>query len=185
MKAALTPRNLGIDALENRFGVSMDYARHILSVAPGVLDRLALLIPVIRYRRVLPAAVTHFVQMGAALAEDCGPCVQIGVNEALRAGVDPAHLRLALEGREDDLPEELRDALCFGRAVAERRADLTDLRDRLRARWGEAGVIEASLAVATAQLYPVLKRGMGFARSVGEYGVTVDPARGAGAAAVA
>lgn len=183
MKATLTRRS--IEAMEARFGVPMDYARHMLRVAPGALHRLALLLPIARYRKAAPPHVLHFVRLGVTLAEDCGPCAQISVNEALRDGVEPAWLREALEGRLAELPEELGEALRFGRAVVNADPELDALRDALRTRYGDEGVVELALAAATTQLYPLLKRGMGFARSDAAFGLTVDPARAPRAATVA
>ena len=40
-----------------------------------------------------------------------------------------------------------------------------ELRDQIRAAWGEQGLIELAFTVATARFYPGLKRGLGFAHT--------------------
>lgn len=166
----------GVQRMEERLGVELDYLREMGRVAPGALARMGLLFPLASYGRTVPAPVLHLARLGATLAEDCGPCVQIAVNMGREDGVPSSVLGDALHGRMEALAPELRDALAFGRSVADRDPGADLLRERLRDRYGDAGVVELALAVAAAQFYPVLKRGMGFARSCSLEGIRVEAA---------
>src|SRR5215472_17544119 len=46
-----------------------------------------------KYRRDIPVAAYCAAGLVAAMAEDCGPCTQLGIDMAQREGVDPAVLR--------------------------------------------------------------------------------------------
>ena len=163
-----------IRATERRLGVELPYMREMARVAPELLDRLGAFSGLADHAQHAPDDVRHLAALGATQAQDCGACVQIGVNLALAAGVDPDVLRAAI-GEESpvETSEAQDEALAFGRAVALQDPAADDLRERLRARWGDAVVVELAWAVAVAQFYPVLKRGMGFAEACSVYGPTV------------
>jgi AhpD family alkylhydroperoxidase len=102
--------------------------------------------------------------MAAAMVEDCGPCVQIHVNLALKDGVSADVLRALAARRLDQAPADAALGFAYGEAVAQGvMAD--EVRDRIRAKWGEKGLIELAFTIATARFYPALKRGMGYAHA--------------------
>jgi len=127
------------------------------------------------YAKHTTADIRHLAALGATRAQDCGACVQIGVNLARGDGVEAEVLRAAL-GRDSSTPlaEAQRDALHFGRAVTLQERGAADLRERLRNRFGDGAVVELSWAVAVAQFYPVLERAMGFAESCSLVPATVE-----------
>jgi AhpD family alkylhydroperoxidase len=102
--------------------------------------------------------------MAAAMVEDCGPCVQIHVNLALKDGVPAEVLRGLAAGKLDFVPEDVAIGFKYGDAVA-RGVMADELRDAVRAKWGERGLIELAFTIATARFYPAVKRGMGFAHT--------------------
>lgn len=164
-----------IVATERRLGVALPYMREIARVAPDLLDRLTQITNVAQYAEHAPRDIRHLAALGATTAQDCGACVQIGVNLALADGVEPELLRTALSSDEAaPLTEEQADAFEFGRAVAVQSPDTDVLRQRLRERHGDAAVVSLSWAIAVAQFYPILKRAMGFAQTCSAYGVTVE-----------
>lgn len=144
--------------------VDMDYAYHLRDVAPGRLWRFSMIKVVEGGRKFTPAAPYHAAGMAAAMVEDCGPCVQIHVNLALKEKV-PGDVLRALAARQlDNVPADVALAYRYGEAVA--RGEMADeLRDQIRAAWGEQGLIELAFTVATARFYPGLKRGLGFAHT--------------------
>lgn len=145
-------------------GVNMDYAYRLRDIAPWRLVRFSFIKTVEGTRQFTKPEVYHAAGLAAAMAEDCGPCVQIHVNLALKDGVG-AHTLEALLRR--DLGRAGEDAALgfrFGDAVA-RGEDASELRDAIAAQWGERAVIELSFTIATARFYPAVKRGMGYARA--------------------
>jgi alkylhydroperoxidase family enzyme len=96
---------------------------------------------------------------------DCGPCVQVVVNMAKKDGVEPAVLRAALAGRVEELPESLRDVFRFAEAVVTAGGEEDQYRERLRKVFGDEAVVELALGIATSQMIPTLKRGLGHAKS--------------------
>lgn len=154
-----------IRSSEKRLGVSMDYLRDMYAHAPDVFWKFTKMMPAAQYRAKLPAAPYHVARLVATQHEDCGPCAQIVVNVAKEDGVEPAILKAALDGKVTDLPESLQDVYRFAEAVVTANGEDDQYRERLRKVFGEEAVVELALAIATARVFPTLKRALGHAKS--------------------
>ena len=104
---------------------------------------------------------------GAALASvldgDCGPCVQLVVNNALRMGVDPVKVKACLR-RDFEASGEMGLGFRFAEAAISDSEHLDSLRDEIGRLHGQKAVIAASYAAATCRAYPVMKRGLGYGK---------------------
>jgi alkylhydroperoxidase family enzyme len=154
-----------IAATEKKWGVSLEYCRFIVRVSLRATFKFAKFLAVDGYRRVLPAAPCAVVRIVAVRHEDCGTCVQIAVNQAREAGVPSEILRAVLARQPDTLPEELRDAYHFAEAVVTAGGELDMLRERIRLQYGDEGLIEMALAIASCRVFPITKRALGYAVS--------------------
>jgi hypothetical protein len=153
-----------LNAEEKKLGVPVDYLRHVVDVSPAAFLRFCSILPFANSRKVLPKDVWFVAQIVALQHEDCGPCVQITVNLARQAGVDPALLRAVLDGDCHEISPELVDVIRFTRSV---NAGIDDdaLRETLRKRYGERGLIELAYAIASSRIPPTVKRVLGYAKS--------------------
>ena len=70
-----------------------------------------------QFRRDLPFAAWCAAGITAVRAEDCGPCTQLGVTMAERAGVSPAVLRVVLTDNPEAMPPEVALVWKFTRAT--------------------------------------------------------------------
>jgi hypothetical protein len=150
---------------EAMLGVSLDYQRDMASASPGSTLRLREIGELVREDQSVPAHVALLAGLGATLAEDCGECVQIYVNLALKAGVEPAIIRAALENRLADMPPDLKLGFCFGRVVCQNDPMVLEKGAAIEARFGRKALVDLSMAVALARFYPTLKRGLGHSKS--------------------
>ncbi len=104
------------------------------------------------------------VWAGAALASvldgDCGPCVQLVVNSALRARVDPARIAACLR-RDFEVAGDTGLGFRFAEAAIRDGEELQSLREEILEKHGQKAVIAASYAAATCRAFPVMKRGLG------------------------
>lgn len=153
-----------IAAAERDLGAPLDYLRHIAGTSLPAFVKFSLFTPLARHRKTLPAEPYHLARIAATRLEDCGTCVQIEVNTALRQGVDRTLVQAAVEGRAHDLPADLADVIRFAETVA-MQADDADLRESIRARYGEEGLVELALGIASARVFPTTKRALGYAQS--------------------
>jgi alkylhydroperoxidase family enzyme len=164
-----------VRSMESRLGVRLEYLRTLVRVRPGVLWRMLIFLAAAAPRPGVPRRAIHLAGLGATLALDCGECVQIAVNLARRDGVPTDVLAAVVEGRREALTSDDVLAVAFGEAVSRDGDDVEELRLRLVERYGEGGAQELALAVAFAQFYPVLKRGLGMARSCALVTLDVRP----------
>jgi len=154
-----------LNAEEKKLGASVDYLRHVVDVSPSAFLRFCSILPFANCRKALPANAWFAAQIVALQHEDCGPCVQIGVNLARQSGVDATQLRAILDGNEQELPQELVDVIHFTQSVVSATGDDDALRETLRQRYGERGLIELSYAIASSRIPPTVKRCLGYAQS--------------------
>lgn len=150
---------------ERKLGESVDYVRHILRVSLRAFFKFIKIMPFASYRRTLPADACAVAQLVATRDEDCGTCVQIGVNVALRDGVPADVLQAVIDERPDALPEPLADVYRFTESVVKADGNDEPLRDRVRRHYGDEGLVELSLAIAGCRVFPIVKRTLGYATS--------------------
>lgn len=163
MLRAIISRKL--DQGERETGESVDYLRYMLKASLPALMKFSKIVPMSSYRKALPAEAYHVARVVAVRDEDCGPCVQTCINLAKKDGMPSELLAAAYEDRPDDLAPEWRDVYYFTKAVVEATGDDEIYRPRIIERWGEAALAELALAIATARVYPVTKRALGYATS--------------------
>ena len=154
-----------IAAQEAMLGAPLDYLRHMAKTSLPAFFKFSLFTPLARHQRVVPPSVLMVAHLVASQAQDCGTCVQIAVNLARQHGVSPEVIRTVLADHPNALPDDLRDVYDFSRVVVTQAPEDEVLRERLRERFGEEGLIELALALATAQVFPIVKRGLGYAKS--------------------
>ena len=115
------------------------------------------------------------VWAGAALASvldgDCGPCVQLVVNSALRAEVDPGRIKACL-ARDFEAAGDVGLGFRFAEAAISDGKNLEELRVEVLERHGPKAMVSASYAAATCRAYPVMKRGLGHGKACQQ--VSVD-----------
>lgn len=161
-----------LDGLERELGASLDYLRFIVDRSLGAFFAFLKFTKLAEYRRRLPVEPHMIASLRASQSEDCGTCVQIAVNLARQAGLAPEVVRATLEDRPEALPAELADVHRYATSVLEH-ADDAELRETLRARYGDEGLIELGYAMASAKVFPVVKRSLGYAVSCSRVDVRV------------
>jgi hypothetical protein len=153
-----------IDAAERKFGEKLDYLREIASASPAAFYKFALFLAFARHRKAAPLEAYYLASIGALLSEDCGPCIQIAVNQALAEGVSPSVISLAVAGGAS-LDADRQLYLDFGRSVSANGAGAEELRLKLAEKLSPAAMVDLAIAIASARVFPALKRGLGHAKS--------------------
>lgn len=113
------------------------------------------------YKRDVPMDVYYTAALLATRNGDCGPCLQLGVKMAQKAGVAPATLRAVLAGDRDAMPEQVQLAYDFTKAVLARDGWDGGPREELRKRYGPRAIISLSYAIALGGFYPAFKYAYG------------------------
>lgn len=152
-----------IEAFETRYGYDATYMKEMLEAAPEAYRVFGGFLPMAQFRSEANPEVYFTAGLTAFREVDCGPCLQLAVRKAREAGVDAALIREILGG--ESLPDPLETVRQFARSILRGTLDCEDLRAQLVKRLGAAAVVELALAVASAQVFPVVKRAMGHYRS--------------------
>jgi hypothetical protein len=118
-----------------------------------------------RHRIAAPLEASEAARLVGVLAEDCGPCVQIVVDMARENGMADAQIEAVIKGDLAAMQEDTALGYRFARAIVERLPEANSLREHVRARWGDKGVLDLTLNVQISRLYPMIKLGMGYAKN--------------------
>jgi hypothetical protein len=154
-----------LDAFERDFTYDIGYARDILAAGLLPFRRFAATMGLSTYRRNVPEAPWFAARIVAAMAEDCGPCTQLVVTMAERAGVAPDLLRAILSRDARALPDDVSLAMRFADAVLRHGDDADALRAAIVERWGQAGLVSLAFGITAARMYPTLKYALGHGRA--------------------
>lgn len=146
---------------ERKSGEDADWMRDIFRASKIAAFKFGMFLPLAAHRRVAPIDVVHVARLAAVRHEDCGPCLQTVVNQAIAEGVAPDIVQTVLDGNISALPPLLADAHRFAMGVVAHEAYDEQLRQSLVSRLGEAVMVEVALAIATVRVFPTVKRALG------------------------
>lgn len=168
--------NRVIVRFERTWTYDASYMRDLLNLSPWAFTQFGF-VTALGHRREAPAAAMAAAGIVATLAEDCGPCTQIGVDIATKSGVDPDILRAILAGDEAAMGPDAALAYGFAKASLARDMERADpLRDEIVRRWGQGALVAIGLALTTARMYPTLKYALGHGRACSKVVVAGAPA---------
>lgn len=154
-----------IGAEEKRLGESLEYVRHVLDKSWRGFLKLFLFMPLANHRRKLPANAYRVARLVATRDEDCGSCVRIELALARSDRVPREVLAAVIAERPDELPPDLAAVYRFARSVVRPDGGEADLREELRALYGEEALVELAFAIAACRVFPIAKRALGYATS--------------------
>ena len=154
-----------VAAFERQWNYDAGYVHELIAAdarAAWMFQRAAALG---KYRKDVPADAWAAAAITAVRHEDCGPCTQLAVAMAERAGVNPKVLRAVLTETVDAMPPDVALAWRFTRATLDHdpaadryRADIVD-------KWGPRALVSLAFGIVTARLYPTVKYAMGHGKA--------------------
>jgi hypothetical protein len=154
-----------IDAFDREYGYDSSYVREIIDADLDAAWRFSKVMGLTKYRKGIPAAPLCAAGLVGTLAEDCGPCTQLGVTLAEKEGVSPAVIRAILNGDTHAMPEDVSLAYRFAQATLRHDPEADSLREQVVATWGKKGLISIGFALTMARFFPTLKYALGHGQS--------------------
>lgn len=151
-----------IAAFERTWNYDASYIREMIDSDPRAVMAFGKVQGLTRYRKDVPLAAWCAAGIVAVMAEDCGPCTQLGIDMAEREGVDPAVLRAVVARDFAAMPYEVALAARFAEASLRHAPEADDLREEVLRQWGKRGLISLAFAMLAARLYPTLKYALGY-----------------------
>jgi len=173
----------GTTIFERRWNYDASYVHEMIDAdarAAWMFQRAAGLA---KYRKDVPAEALAAAGITAVRHEDCGPCTQLGVSMAEKAGMDPKVLRAVLSETPLMMPPDVALAWRFTRATLDHDSSADQYRDEIVKRWGPRAVVSLAFAITAARIYPTVKYAMGHGKACTRIVVAGAPAPLAGAMA--
>jgi AhpD family alkylhydroperoxidase len=135
-------------------------------VSPRAFWKFAKITGMSEVREGVSKEAWYAAKIVATLTEDCGPCAQLVVQMAERAGVSAVALRAILAGDASKMPADAALGFNFAKAVLRRDIEESDrLRAEIVSRWGKKAFVSLALAIATSRVFPSVKYAMGHGHS--------------------
>src|SRR3954452_16554956 len=130
-----------IGKFERDWNYDASYMRDIIDASPRAAWLFSRVTALGRFRRDIPIAAWSAAGITAVRHEDCGPCTQLAVAMAERAGVSPAVLRAVLEENAGAMPPDVALVWRFTRATLAHEAQADVYREEIVKRWGAAALL--------------------------------------------
>ncbi len=148
-----------------RYDYDVSYMDHMLRLSPAAFFKFAGVTRLAQHRAAAPVEAVYAAKLVGALAEDCGPCVQLVVDMARETGMAEGQIEAVLTRRTEAMAWDVALGFHFADAVVRRAPEAEGAREAVRRRWGGAGVIDLVLAVQIGRVFPMVKAGLGFAET--------------------
>lgn len=152
-------------AMGRRYGYDTGYLDMMLKQSPAAFFKFASVMKLARHREAVPVDASFAAKLVGALAEDCGPCIQLTADLAREAGMPRDQIEAILRHEASGMNSASLLGYRFADAVVRRSADVDLHREAVRGRWGEKGVIDLTLALQMGRMFPMVKAGLGYARA--------------------
>src|SRR5215468_2851855 len=164
---------------EQKWNYDASYMRDMIEASPRAAWLFSRAAALGQFRRDLPIDAWCAAGITAVRHEDCGPCTQLGVSMAERAGVSPVVLRAVLADNPDAMPPDVALVWKFTHATLAHDAAADEYREAIVKRWGRRALVSVAFAITAARIYPTVKYALGHGKActrvvVGGTPVTFD-----------
>jgi hypothetical protein len=150
---------------EKFLGVSLDYLRFIAKTSLPLFWKFGKILSFSNCRKAAPANDFHLATILATKHEDCGTCLQIAINLAKKDGASLEVIKAAAEMKPDSLSRNLQKTYAFALACLTPEGPSTKMREEILTHLGPKALVEISMGIAAARVFPTVKRSLGFAVS--------------------
>jgi hypothetical protein len=154
-----------IDSLERHWNYDATCMHDMIDVSPRAAWLLFRASTLGQFRRDLPIEAWCAAGLTAVRHEDCGPCTQLGLTMAERAGVSADVLRAVLADDHRAMPPDAALAWRFTRATLAHDAGADDYREVIVERWGRRALVSLAFAITAARIYPTVKYALGHGKA--------------------
>ena len=151
--------------MQKRYDYDVRYQQDILKSGLGPFLKFMGFQSMASHTGRLPVDVLYAARIRAIIWDDCGPCTQLVVNMALEAEVEEDVVKALVDRNFNRLPEHLALVVRFTELVMAHNPEADDLREGIRSRWGESGLVSIAFAISSYRVYPALKYALGYGKA--------------------
>lgn len=153
-----------LNAFDEKYQYDSTYMKDLLDSSPEGFKTFHGFMPMAQFRQEAEPIPYFLSKIVATQSEDCGSCLQLVVRMAQEAGISNEIIEGGLN-QGKGLSSELKDVYDFTIGVAANQALEESLVERMEKKHGKTGISELSLCIASAKVFPTLKRALGYAKS--------------------
>lgn len=157
-----------IDKFEVHYDYDCNYMRTMRSSSTEGFKKFVEFMPMSQYSKALDINTLWVSKIAAMLTEDCGACVQLNIKMAIEAGVDKELVKTIVTS-PDNLEKNLKLVYAYSKSVALSSPDHNGLFLEIKKVYSQEQITELALAIASAKIYPTLKRALGDFKSCALY----------------
>lgn len=151
-----------LESFENHYGYDASYLHELMEVSPEGYEAFSGFATMGMFRKSLSPEVFFVSKIATSQTEDCGPCTELNVRMAQKAGVSDDIIRGGMSGQ--GLTAELEAVRLFSIAVAFNEVKPGQIEEMIDC-YGREGLAELALSIASMRVYPCMKRALGFDQS--------------------
>lgn len=159
--------NRVLEVAMRRYDYDVSYMRAMYAASPSAFMRFNKVAALARHREAAPMEAHEAARLVGTLVEDCGPCTQLVADMAREEGMADDQIAAIIAGDLAAMSADTALGYRFARAIVAHLSEADDLREEVRARWGDKGVLDLTLGTQMSRTYPMIKVGLGFAKSCG------------------
>lgn len=164
-------------AAEARLRVPTGYITELGEATFSGFIKFVLFLPLAGHRGRTEGPLLHAARLITFRHEGCGSCLQGAINVALDEGVEPSSVAAVLGGDHSTMPPVVSLIVRFTEGVLAMDGSECEPRQEILDRYGVTTLAEVSLAIASARVFPTIKRGLGHSVSCAAVKPTVLLAR--------
>jgi hypothetical protein len=157
--------NKMLQAFKHRYNYDVGYQQDILQADLGAFLKFMGMQTMSAHAGELPAGPLYAARIRAIIWDDCGPCTQLVVNMALEAKLEPELVRALIDRDMPNLPADLALVVRFTELALAHNPEADELREQIRALWGDKGLIAIGFAISSYRVYPALKYALGYGKA--------------------
>jgi hypothetical protein len=150
---------------ERQWNYDAGYMRDMIDASPRAARMFARATAIGQFREDVPLEASFAAGITAVRHEDCGPCTQLAVTMAERAGVSAATLRALLADDPGNMPADVALAWRFTRATLAHDPAADDYREVILDRWGRRALVSLAFSMTAARMYPTVKYALGHGKA--------------------
>jgi hypothetical protein len=154
-----------VSRFERQWSYDASYLRDLIEASPRAGWLFARATSLGQFRRDVSLQAWFAAGITAVRHEDCGPCTQLAVNMAERAGVSPDILRAVLSDNPAAMPPDVAVVWRFTRATLAHSAAADEYREVIVDLWGRRALVSVAFAITAARMYPTVKYALGHGKT--------------------
>lgn len=154
-----------MDRFEREWSYDASYSKQIIEISPRAAWLFSQATALGQFRKGIPIEPWFAACLTASRNEDCGPCTQLGVSMATRAGVSPDVLRAVLTDNAAAMPPDAALAWNFTKATLAHDPAADPYREEIVRRWGRLALVSLAFGITASRIYPTVKYALGYGQA--------------------